>query len=959
MSGANSNVLGFDNSQLVGNSASIGNLNHNLDINILDRQPYSGLSQQSTDRFVEYLNNTILPLAQTALREFEKSPDFATKMDLVLGDLSASQEFEKSLGIDRQMNVEFGDEGAIFAEVIRDVFEPGELAALKSEDDPGTLNINGQNIVVEQSSLDKGIFEVDGTGKLSIDFLADAGGYRSEMAVFSLTGMENLVSGSSDFMREAARRALSNSGSGYVVIADANEGARFAGELGESNKNEGKYSGVKTFNFTAGDRVAMMLVPDGTIQGVFANPSVDGSKRPLFSIAAANPNQAAQLGQLLLDTFGWEDLRIDRGGDADYNDIIFQVKGAVGVQPDFGILVAPGKDWRNLPLAKEIFAAVTQDKIPPDLSASLFKDTGKSNSDRVTADGTIMGKVTDANAIGKFQAKLNSGNYLDVLTKLNTDGSFTLDKTTLAQINGGQFVDGAYQISLQSEDKFGNATPEVKLDFMLDTSAPATLGFMLDSLFDSAPIGDARTTFAAVDLIGQTEANTTVTIKETGASLTADAQGKFRFTNVALTLGDNSFTINAIDLAGNTRSQIGSIKRVDKDNNDVILDWNANLLNAIYTDKTAPPVASRNMAIVQSAVFDAVNSFAKTYKNYHFTGTAPVGGSVEAAAASAAYNALLALYPKQKTFFDQAFTSSLAKITDGAAEDAGVVFGKTVADDLLSFRGNDGADKTVAYSPGNNPGDWQPTAPALAAALLPQWGNVTPFGITSGSQFRPAGEPALTSDKYTADFNQVKDLGSFNSTTRTAEQTQIAQFWADGGGTFTPPGHWNQIAQNVAATKGNSLLENARLFALLDISLADAGIAAWDAKYQYSFWRPITAIQKADTDGNPNTIADPNWKPLITTPPFPEYISGHSTFSGAAATVLTSLLGDNISFNLNSLGTPGIDRTFSSFNAAATEAGISRIYGGIHFNSANIDGQTTGKSIGNYVFQNLLSATNK
>ena len=227
--------------------------------------------------------------------------------------------------------------------------------------------------------------------------------------------------------------------------------------------------------------------------------------------------------------------------------------------------------------------------------------------------------------------------------------------------------------------------------------------------------------------------------------------------------------------------------------------------------------------------------------------------------------------------------------------------------------------------------------------------------MTSGSQFRPESQPALTSDNYTADFNQVKDLGSINSTTRTAEQTEIAQFWADGAGTFTPPGHWSQIAQNVAATKGNSLLDNARLFALLNISLADAGIASWDAKYQYNFWRPITAIQKADSDDNSNTIIDPNWKPLITTPPFPEYTSGHSTFSGAAATVLTSLLGDNISFDNNSIGTPGIERTFGSFNAAATEAGISRIYGGIHFNSANIEGQNTGKSVGNYVLQNLLS----
>ena len=278
-------------------------------------------------------------------------------------------------------------------------------------------------------------------------------------------------------------------------------------------------------------------------------------------------------------------------------------------------------------------------------------------------------------------------------------------------------------------------------------------------------------------------------------------------------------------------------------------------------------------------------------------GSAPVNASIEAAAASAAYRVLVNLYPNQKTFFDDALTTSLAEIPDGTAEDTGVTFGQTVADDILSLRNNDGSANTVIYTPGINPGEWQPTPPAFDPALLPQWGEVTPFALTSGSQFRSDGPPALDSADYATDFNQVKDLGSLNSTTRTAEQTEIAKFWADGAGTFTPSGHWNQIAQNVAVQKGNSLLDNARLFALLDISLADAGIAAWDAKYQDNFWRPITAIQKADTDGNANTIADANWQPLLTNPPFPEYVSGHSTFSGAAETILTSLLEDNVSFS--------------------------------------------------------------
>jgi hypothetical protein len=373
--------------------------------------------------------------------------------------------------------------------------------------------------------------------------------------------------------------------------------------------------------------------------------------------------------------------------------------------------------------------------------------------------------------------------------------------------------------------------------------------------------------------------------------------GKFSFSDIALALGTNNLTVSSQDLAGNSSTFTVTIQRDATGNSDVVLDWNATLLNAVYEDKTAPPIASRNMAMVQAAVFDTVNSFNNTYKNYHFVGSAPVNASIEAAAASAAYRVLVNLYPNQKTFFDDALTTSLAEIPDGTAEDTGVTFGQTVADDILSLRNNDGSANTVIYTPGINPGEWQPTPPAFDPALLPQWGEVTPFALTSGSQFRSDGPPALDSADYAMDFNQVKDLGSLNSTTRTAEQTEIAKFWADGTGTFTPPGHWNQIAQNVAVQKGNSLLDNARLFALLNISLADAGIAAWDAKYQYDFWRPITAIQKADTDGNANTIADANWQPLLTNPPFPEYVSGHSTFSGAAETILTSLLGDNVSFS--------------------------------------------------------------
>ena len=237
--------------------------------------------------------------------------------------------------------------------------------------------------------------------------------------------------------------------------------------------------------------------------------------------------------------------------------------------------------------------------------------------------------------------------------------------------------------------------------------------------------------------------------------------------------------------------------------------------------------------------------------------------------------------------------------------------------------------------------------------------------MSSGSQFRPADAPALDSAEYAADVNEVMQLGGLNSSQRTAEQTEIALFWADGGGTFTPPGHWNQIAADVALNRNQTLAENARLFALLNIALADAGISAWDTKYTYDLWRPIDAIRQGDADGNDATTADPTWTPLLKTPPFPAYTSGHSTFSGAADAVLSSLFGSNVHFATTADGHNGftqrpladqqvVTRSFESFAQAADEAGQSRIYGGIHFQFDNTIGLATGRAIGTYVIGNFL-----
>jgi membrane-associated phospholipid phosphatase len=428
-------------------------------------------------------------------------------------------------------------------------------------------------------------------------------------------------------------------------------------------------------------------------------------------------------------------------------------------------------------------------------------------------------------------------------------------------------------------------------------------------------------------------------------------------TNAGNTILQNKTTNQIIAvLQGFDSSTISKSNFLPTPEGDAVLDWNQTLLNAVKQDKTAPPLASRNMAMVHAAIYDAVNAIEQTGKIYRVEANAPESASAEAAAAAAAHRVLVNLYPQQTATFDTALQASLAEIPDGVSETDGVNLGQSVADEILQWRSTDGANATVQYTPGTNPGEWQPTPPGFAPALLPQWPNVTPFAMTNGEQFRPAGPPALDSEEYSTELNLVKQLGSSNSTERTAEQTEIAQFWADGGGTYTPPGHWNEIAQDVSLQQGSTLAENARLFALLNIAMADAGIIAWDAKYTYNFWRPITAIQQADSDGNPQTASDPNWTPLLTTPPFPEYISGHSTFSGAADAILTSFFGENINFTTESAGLPGVRRSFESFTQAASEAGISRIYGGIHFASANEDGLAAGRALGEYVFDNFLGS---
>ena len=382
---------------------------------------------------------------------------------------------------------------------------------------------------------------------------------------------------------------------------------------------------------------------------------------------------------------------------------------------------------------------------------------------------------------------------------------------------------------------------------------------------------------------------------------------------------------------------------------DVVTDWNNATLDAIRTGRTPPPIASRSLAILHVSIYDAVNGIARTNEPYLVQSSAPSSASREAAASAAAHQALVNLFPAAASSFDALHAAILAAIPNGPQKTAGIVWGEFVANQILAARANDGSDALVPPPDGSGPGVWVPTPPAFSPYLLPQWGFVVPFGMSSSSQFRPPGPPSLDSEQYAADYNEVKELGAALGSTRTADQTQIALFWADGAGTETPPGHWNSIAQIIAAGRGNTLEENARLFALLNIAMADAAICAWDAKYTFHFWRPVTAIAFAE----PTLM----WASFIVTPPFPDYVSGHSTFSGAAATVLPFFYGtEDLPFTTGSDFLPGVTRSFSTCLDAAEEAAVSRLYGGIHFRSANEDGLQAGISIGEWTDTHYLQS---
>jgi hypothetical protein len=386
---------------------------------------------------------------------------------------------------------------------------------------------------------------------------------------------------------------------------------------------------------------------------------------------------------------------------------------------------------------------------------------------------------------------------------------------------------------------------------------------------------------------------------------------------------------------------------------DQVIQWNRILLGILRTPGAQPATVhpTRSMAILHAAVYDAVNAIAKTNAPYLVDLGAPRHASEPAAAAAAAHAVLVRLYPAQAAALDADLAVSLSQVPDGRAKDQGIRVGEGAAAAILTVRSDDGSAATpIPFVPGTNRGDYQLTPPAFVQPVFTHWPFVQPFALRTANQFRPAPPPAVTSPTYTASFDEVKSLGLASSTTRTADQTQIARFWG-----APIQNYWNEIAQTAALAHGTTLVQNARLFALLDLTVADSVIAFYDAKYTYHFWRPITAIRAAANDGNPATAGDPNWTPLATTALDPSYPGAHAVVSAAGADVLSTFFGsDSENFAVTSELLPGVVRGFTSFSAAADEASLSRIYAGQHFRFDLVAGQRLGTQVADYVLRNFL-----
>jgi PAP2 superfamily len=391
---------------------------------------------------------------------------------------------------------------------------------------------------------------------------------------------------------------------------------------------------------------------------------------------------------------------------------------------------------------------------------------------------------------------------------------------------------------------------------------------------------------------------------------------------------------------------------------DVVADWNAIAVQASVTAARPGPTGFLDIAMVQAAVYDAVQAIERRYEPYYVE-IKGASGSPVAAAAKAAHDVLVHLFPAQASSLDTTYQQYLSD-RGLAANDPGVEVGATAAAGIIALRACDGSFPVSPppFIGGTDPGVWRPTPPAFAPMIAPWLGSVTPFTLTRPSQFRAGPHPALTSREYARDYNEVKALGALNNSSRTPEQTDMAHFWNANYMVIL-----NQALRDIAGSQINDIARSARLFALADLAIADALITAWNTKNYYVFWRPSTAIQEGNNDGNPRTVGDPTWMPLIANPPYPDYTSGANNVTSAWATSLILFFGrDHMAFSVTTTNIgPTIEdtRTYRRFSDVAEEVVNARIYEGIHFRFADEEARTQGRQVATWIYRNFLRPLDK
>jgi hypothetical protein len=387
---------------------------------------------------------------------------------------------------------------------------------------------------------------------------------------------------------------------------------------------------------------------------------------------------------------------------------------------------------------------------------------------------------------------------------------------------------------------------------------------------------------------------------------------------------------------------------------DAVLDWNGHATTAIVgVAALPPPRAMIRLAMVHVAIYDAVNAI----EGYPFTPYAvkPIvvaPASPEAATAAAAHDVLVALFPSQQVDLDAKYAASLSAIPDGPARANGISVGQQAAAGILSSRAGDGRDAVVSYTPGSEPGDWNPTPTGFLPAQAPEVAQVRPWTLNEPSQFRAEPPPDLSSEIWVRDYNEVKSLGAASGSARTPEQTDLARFISD-----QPILQWNRTWRGISTSKGLPLADNARLFALLTTAGSDALIACWDSKFHYNFWRPVTAIRAGETDGNPQTDPDPAWLGVVGTPNHPEYPAAHGCISGALTETLTFFFGtDRFDFTIDSkvAGLTVPVRHYTSFSQALQDILDARVYGGMHYRNSTRKGAILGKQVSHFTTRHFF-----